>query len=137
MPSSSCSSIGEVAAHSLAHKLLLAVLPHQTDVVLVGQLLGQSHDDAAGKLAVPLFFRPLHGVPERSSVSVFRRRTLRDHEFGIDHTGLAGVIMIAVAVLGIKACAAEIGRGGNGRASFAAFDDGYVEVGTGDWVSPP
>ena len=45
--------------------------------------------------------------------------------------------MIAVVVLGIKASAAEIGRGSNGGAAFAALDDGDVEMGAGDWVSPP
>jgi hypothetical protein len=31
----------------------------------------------------------------------------------------------------------EIDSCGDSGAAFAAFDDGDVEMGTGDWVSPP
>lgn len=41
----------------------------------------------------------------------------------------------SVVVLAVEPCAAEVGRGGNSRVSFAALDDGYVEVGTGDFAS--
>ena len=45
--------------------------------------------------------------------------------------------MIAVVVLGVEPRAAEVGRGSDGGAAFAAFNDFNVEVGAGDWVSPP
>ena len=32
---------------------------------------------------------------------------------------------------------AQVGRDGDSGATFATLNDGYVEVGTGDWVSPP
>lgn len=55
----------------------------------------------------------------------------------MNDTRLVGVVPESVVVLAVEPCAAEVGRGGNRRASFAALDDGYVEVGTGDFASPP
>jgi hypothetical protein len=92
----------EVAAHSFVHKLLLAVLPHKADVVLVRKLLGQGYDDAAGKLAVPLLFRSLHRVPERSSGRKLRRRTLRDQEFSVNDAGLVRVVHRSIFVVGVE-----------------------------------
>ena len=127
----------KVAAHSFVHKLLLAVLAHQSDVFLLGQLPRQRHDDAPGKLTVPLFFRPFHRIPERSSERKLRRGTLREQQLGVNDTRLVGVVLPALVVLGVQPGAAEIGRGSNGGASIAAFDDCDVEMGTGDWISPP
>jgi hypothetical protein len=103
----------------------------------VRQLLGQGHDDAAGKLAVPLFFRFLHRIPERSSERKLRRRTLREQEFSVNDAGLMRIVLPALVILGIEPGAAEISRGSDGGASIAALDDCDVEMGTRDRVSPP
>lgn len=55
----------------------------------------------------------------------------------MNDTRLVGVVPESVVILAVEPCATEIGRGGNGRASFAALDDCDVEMGTGDFVSPP
>lgn len=55
----------------------------------------------------------------------------------MNDSGLVGVVVIAVVVLGVEAGAAEVGGCGDGGAVVAAFDDFDVEVGAGDWVSPP
>ena len=55
----------------------------------------------------------------------------------MDDALLVGVVVIAAVVLGVKAGAAEVSGCSDGGAVVAAFDDLDVEVGTGDWVSPP
>ena len=91
----------------------------------------------AGKLAVPLLFRPLHRVPERSSERKLRRRTLREEKFSVNDAGLVGVVLPALVVLRVEPGAAEIGGSSDGGAPVAALDDCDIEMGAGDGVSPP
>lgn len=71
----------DITAHSFAHKLLPAILANQSDVVFMRQLFGEGDDDSPGELAIIALFCVLHTVPERGSVGVFRRRTLREQHF--------------------------------------------------------
>ena len=62
----------KITAHSLGHKMLLAVFLHHLRIHCGRDFSWQSKNESSGKLRVPLLFYFLNSVPERCSVGVFR-----------------------------------------------------------------
>ncbi len=84
---------GHVGAHSFIHECFLHESADERDILLVRQLGGKRQLHRAGQLRVALRFAPFHAVPQHVAVGVFRRRVLGQHDLGVHHVTLPGVVV--------------------------------------------
>ena len=114
---------GHVGAHALIYKGFLHKLADECDVLLVRQLGGKRQLHRAGQLGIALCFAPFHAVPQHVAVGVFRRRLFGQHDLGVYHMTLAGVIVgRAVPRVFLPRCA-DVRRRSHSGTSLVPRDD--------------
>ena len=112
-----------VGAHALIHKGFLHKLADECDVLLVRQLGRKRQLHRAGQLGIALCFAPFHAVPQHVAVGVFRRRLFGQHDLGVYHMTLAGVIVgRAVPRVFLPRCA-DVRRRSHSGTSLVPRDD--------------
>ncbi len=119
---------GNITAHTLENKMLLAVFSDYLRIVFFRYLSGKCKNKSPSKLGVPLFFNFLCGIPESCAVCIFGRRVCRKHDFRINDTLLLSVILVLLVILGEQSFSALIRSSGNGRLAFASLGYGSIKV---------
>ena len=84
---------GHVSAHALVHEGFLHKPADERDILLMRQIGGKRQLHRAGQLGVALRFAPFHAVPQHVAVGIFRRCVFGQHDLGIHHVTLPGVIV--------------------------------------------
>ena len=124
--------------HPSENKLFPAVVADKGLIFIFRDFFRQRHDDAAGKLGVPLSFGFLHSVPKRLTVCVFRRGVWREKDpFCQDLSRLVLIILCFVVIFREELFTALVGGSGNGRLPFAPLPDRNGKMRTGYSDSPP
>ena len=124
--------IVQVTDHAFADKLLLAVVPDQSQVLLISQLLRKNDEHPSGSLGILPFLDSVHRIPECLTVSIFPGSVVRQHDFPINDTLRAAVGMLPFMItLGVHLLSGVIGRSSHNGLIFAAYIR-YGKRGTGD-----
>ena len=119
----------KITAHSLGHKMLLAVFLHHLRIHFGRDFSRQGKNESSGKLRVPLFFHFLDSVPERCPVGVFRRGICRKHDFRVKNLRLfSSMVFGFLVVLGEQFFSCLVGSSGNSRATLASLDDADFQM---------
>ena len=114
----------KVTAHSLGHKMLLAISLHHLRIHFGRDFSRQGKNEPSGKLRVPLLFYFFDSVPERCPVGVFRRGICRKHDFRIKEFRLfSSMVFGFLVILGEQFFSGLVGSSGNGRATLAPLHD--------------
>lgn len=117
---------GKIRDHATGDELLPAVIADQRFQFFFWDFIRQCHDDAAGKLGVPLVLCFLNGIPKRLPICVFQQSIgWKENAFCQDLTGFIAVVFCLQVVLAEKLFAALVGGSGNGGLPFASLPDRY------------
>ena len=126
---------GEIAAHPLIHKILLAVFPHHFRVLFGWHFNGQCHDDAPGKLRVPLCLRFLDRVPQCSPILIGFRRVFRKQDFRVDHALFASVLLPFLLIIRINVSPALVSSSRHGGLLRGALYQRDFKMGAGHFLT--
>src|SRR5687767_9856492 len=83
----------EVSNHAACYKLAGHKITRKLDTIGLVHLARNRKFDIAGKLRVLANFARLDRIPQGFAVSEMIRRTLGQHNLGVNDTGLVGKIM--------------------------------------------
>ena len=126
-----------VRDHTAGDELFPTVVPDKCFIFFFRDSIRQRHDDAAGKLGVPLSLGFLNGIPKDLPVCVYRRGVWREKDpFCQDLSRLVLIILCFVVIFREELFTALVGGSGNGRLPFAPLPDRNGKMRTGYFSSP-
>ncbi len=126
-----------VRDHTAGDKLIPAVVADKGLIFGFRNFIRQRHDDAAGKLGVPLSLGFLNCIPKDLPVCVFRWGVWREKDALCQNLSrLVLIILRLVVVFGEELFAALIRSSGDGRLPFAPLPDRNGKMRTGYFSSP-
>ncbi len=114
---------GEVGEHSSVNEIVFDIGPDKGKLLRPGQLNWQGHFNFPGKLGIAGFLYLLHAVPEGGAVLKLWRGVGWQHDFSMDNTALAGVIVGHAVPLVHQLFTAPVGSSGHGGLALAPLDD--------------
>jgi hypothetical protein len=114
---------GEVSAHSSRNKIVLHERTDKGKLLRSGQFNGQGHFNFSGKLGGAGLLDLLHAVPEGGAVCKLWRGVRGQHDFCMDNTTFACVVMGQAVPLVHQFFAAPICGSGHGGLALAPLDD--------------
>ena len=118
----------KVTAHSLGHKMLLAVFLHHLRTHFKRHFSWQSNHKSPCKLGVPLLFYFLGSVPECCSVSISGWGIGGQHDLCVNRLFLVKVVFHLLVVLGKQLLSGLVGSSGNSRAALASLNDADFQM---------
>ena len=120
---------GEVSAHSSRNKIVLHERTDKGKLLRSGQFNGQGHFNFSGKLGGAGLLDLLHAVPEGGAVCKLWRGVRGQHDFCMDNTTFACVVMGQAVPLVHQFFAAPICGSGHSGLALAPLDnlDGTME----------
>ncbi len=127
----------KVRDHTAGNKLFPAVVADEGFIFFFRDFIRQRHDDAAGKLGVPLSLGFLNGIPKDLPVCVYRRGVWREKDpFCKDLSRLVLIILCLAVIIRKELFAALIGGSSDGGLPFASLPDRNGKMRTGYFSSP-
>jgi hypothetical protein len=113
----------EVGDHALIDKLISREIAGKPDPLRLRHLAGNGKFHLAGKLGVLAHLERLDIVPEPFAVAKMFRRTIRQHDLGMDDAALGGNVLHAVHPFVAHPRGRAVGGGGHRARSGLAAND--------------
>ena len=128
---------GKVRDHTAGDKMCPAVVADKSFIFIFRDFVRKRHDDAAGKLGVPLSLGFLNGIPKDLPICVYRRGVQREKDpFCQNLFRLVLIILRFTVVFRKELFAALIGGSGDSGLPFAPLSDRNGKMRTGYFSSP-